>query len=1470
MQGRSDPDTKDPLLRNEYYESEFVFMQTRNALKRLALPLLCSAIMMWPLSRALAQNLLAQSSFEEETLRAWQINSLSGLDSGRDIKFAHSGAASYRISVPTNTPVGWYSLTQSLTKFDAASPYTMSAFVRTDGVKDGAGASISMNFYRADGNRISYADSREKLTSAKEWTRLETSLAIPDGTREVRAILTVNGHGTAWFDDVQLEKGSSATPYAPGPEMGSARSRIAILAGTYPADDCAPSNVSVLSKVLTDAGCQCVSIDAKQAADPAFLDPTRFDIFIVPTGNFFLAKAHEALVHYLHSGGALLTTGGYAFDRPLVDYAGKWMRPEDLPAGDQPATPLFAEGTAGWSQASNRTGSPHIESAKGPSGEPGVEISTDDLDLWDTGISPNVADKLSAGWSITRFWAKADARTSKLSVEWHEKDGARWKALINVGTDWRQYTLFPSDFSYWKDNSSVGRGGPGDMFHPENAKQMQVGLSYGLAPSGMPHSFCIAGVGVQVDAARDLRGKSRRINTRYAPIRDAMWPDPSQLGIFDAGYRLSQVSATRPSPAQDILSNFDLKAPLVGYSATAMTSTEGHGVGANRCRWTPLLACTDRFGRPRGEAGAIVRHYSGVFAGSSWAIFGVTNRDLFAEGAPALKQVLLPTVEELLRRFYLHDTESEYACYRQGEGVRFRTKVSNFGKASQSAAVRFVVTAEGATSPVAVLSQDVAVSPGVTRTIDLEWTPRSFASDYYALRAELVCGGKTIDHEDNAFVVWSPSVIAKGPRFGKAGSYFTINGRPKLVFGAQSFWCQEGNITARSPAAFARDFAQMHAMGLCWTRAFLPFNDESMNFSRNDLPRGNEVEKRINDMMVQLAQKNGIVLYDAINLNNTADPAVLARQEASIVQAAVRYRDVPGFAFDIDNEPALKGGDQAVKDLVAGPKSSGAWTDPLPRRFWKAVDDAQCRWASGNADAARSAAPQEMASIGWSQGWGNADTMKDPLLASLGLDFTDRHYYGDLPAMVAEVHDVDLRGLGKPLTMGECGAVDHPTFRELDPSGNGTDDEGFDNRFLYVTHVLPGIGGSLMSAWHFRDPMEGLFPCGQVHQDNVPKPTAAVYRACVLALERFEPRTVVPSVVLLSPDSGRQGGLRQRVTNAVHTATDLLTAAHVDFTELPDSCANRIPANVRAVFYPIPLDPSDAVLSALTQFARRGGVVYISGDLSYDANRQANRRDRLTSFAGVAFKAQRAPVAADGWPMNAVAAPALAGDAYPAIDISLAGASAKATAAGAPIVTRMPLGKGAVWFNADPIETMPVVTKPHIAVYRAVLADADVSTVSVTPDDPQVMAFHVAGVDSDAWFFYNGGPETDVSAGGYTLHLAPRQTGLVIAGKDGSVRVAEADGIVRQGSRTISKFGGHGFVVAQDDSDISRSRNLLVLPIEPGVIQLFRKTPISSAQVVEARGAAWQPLEAVKIQSRGSISSILVTLDQSREVICVH
>ena len=1435
-------------------------------------------------ARGASPNLLENSGFEFSSAKGHSADGWSAalppeVACAVDSAAFHSGLASQKLSAPDSVPVNWFTLSRSVTPLKPGATYTISAWIRTDSVRDGVGAYLSLNFFSAAGKRLAFFDSPSKATGTGEWRHITSSGTVPHDAGELKAILCLHGHGTAWFDDAQVEIGNAPTAYqpatsdllrrehdeaetrnaaawlAPLPPRPVGHGRIAVLAMNAPPSPTACiSDPATLAAALNAAGHAAFIVTPEQLANSRFLDPENIDLLVLPAGDAFPAHAHKAFIEYLRRGGTFLSTGGYAFDRPLVRTGDTWLNPDELPIPDAPLTALAAQGLPAWRPSSNRPGSPSLRTADGPQGLPAIELATAALTGWDTaGLAP--LGSLPTGWSVTRFWAKGDAQTSKLWIEWREADGSRWHKAAELTTAWREFRITAAHFTYWPDNPSVGRGGAEDHFRPAAAAGFSFGIASDIAEQNRPHTVWLAGLGVQSDPLESLRAPTPHINTRWAKIRDALWPEPEQLGVFDSAFPLRRVSATRPAKAQSIIPAFALQAPVDGYSATAMLGLNGHGFGPNRARWVPLLACADANGRPRGHAGAITHHFAGTFSGSSWACFGVTNQDLFAAGSPALSQVLVPTAESLLSRLYLHESDTAYACYRTGETVTLRTRVSDFGRDDHAAEVRFVVTPEGAAAPCATLTRPVSLKPGATLSVEATWPLPEKPSDFYRVSVELWENGTQVDVEEAAFVVWRPEVIARGAKFAKDGTRFLIDGRPQFLFGSQTYWGQNGAVTARSPLAFDRDYRQMRDFGLRWVRCFVPFTTEE--------------DKRISDAMVQLSQKAGLVFYHTPNLSNTADPEKLAEQRKTAHEIAERYRDVPGFAIDICNEPAFTADDPAlVKSFGKVARSEGAWDDPATTAFWWHMTLTQRAWASTNCAAIHAGAPQILASVGWSQGWGNAGkkaVMKDPVIASLDLAFTDRHYYGKPASFVAELKDLDLRGLGKPFILGEFGAKDHPTFKADDPWGMGDDDDSFDQRFSYQAHHAFGLGAALLSSWHWRDPMEGIFPCGITHQTGVPRPTALLYRAMALTFGTLKPLSVTPEVYVVLPDSGRQSGKRDAVVRAFHKASDLLVACRAGFGVMPDGSLDRLPREARALVYPVPFDPSDETLARLTRFVEAGGSLYVSGDLSYDAQRRPTKRARLQQLCGVEAVGEPRAIPLEVPPLlNAT------DTARPFLTVKPAGAEVLASCAGTPVLTRYRLGKGQVWFNADPVELDASPTN-GVATYLTFLKAAGITNLPDAPDPVGLHVFRVLGEGADAWVVsQTPGTSWNGPLGGFEVTLPEGGDGVLIVSHDGALRAAGCKGTVRSQGIERLRCSARAFVVAAGGGDLMSASGLLVLPMSAGEVRLARTTsPKAEAEAGELRNGAWHRLATLPVTCENGMLLLPVPAAYERDMIRV-
>ena len=379
--------------------------------------------------------------------------------------------------------------------------------------------------------------------------------------------------------------------------------------------------------------------------------------------------------------------------------------------------------------------------------------------------------------------------------------------------------------------------------------------------------------------------------------------------------------------------------------------------------------------------------------------------------------------------------------------------------------------------------------------------------------------------------------------------------------------------------------------------------------------------------------------------------------------------------------------------------------------------------------------------------------------------------------------------------------------------------------------------------------MEGIFPCGLVHQTGVPRPTALLYRAMALAFSRLRPAGTVPQVYLLLPDEARLGGRRGEVIRAFHRAAAILVSCRVDFAVLPDSVLGSLPASAKAIVYPMPVNPADAILDRLTAFAEAGGMLYLSGDIGYDAQRKATDGQRLRRFCGV----ERIGNASS--PLQPT-------------HIKLVGATAVSDNQGEPTATRYRRGKGEVWFAADPPEIAVSMKAAHRELYRSFLRAAGMPGIHVTPDDEDLRVFRVPGDDADALVLHNGGAAVEARGDEFRLQLAQGGGGFLLIGHDGTLRAIEAEGTVTRGNTPIARIQGHAFVIAMDDADLAQSGSLLVLPLAAGEIRLNRSLAAAGhAEVGETRDGQWRPLSSLPVKAEAGQWTISIPPEVRREMV---
>ncbi len=133
-----------------------------------------------------------------------------------DTSTAYLGQKSLKISQEQEDPTRsayYQSFDLSWETGQAPPSYTASAYVKTEDVADGNGASIFVTFFDDTDAEISTHNSRG-LYGTNDWKRISTTFTVPDNAASMRVYFGLSyANGDAWFDAMQLETGKTVNDY---------------------------------------------------------------------------------------------------------------------------------------------------------------------------------------------------------------------------------------------------------------------------------------------------------------------------------------------------------------------------------------------------------------------------------------------------------------------------------------------------------------------------------------------------------------------------------------------------------------------------------------------------------------------------------------------------------------------------------------------------------------------------------------------------------------------------------------------------------------------------------------------------------------------------------------------------------------------------------------------------------------------------------------------------------------------------------------------------------------------------------------------------------------------------------------------------------------------------------------------------------------------------------------------------------
>ncbi len=1376
--------------------------------------------------------------------------------------------------------------------------YTLSGWVKTQMIREKeelAGAYFAASQFEFQGRPTEFTVDGKQLpekrfgnfTGSMQWRRFsQTFTCLPSTTWFEVVVGIYRAEGTAWFSELTFVEGEEAADLGDVVDVSQAlqwaheeslknsvkyRSRnthaAAIFRDAIPVRGAA-SNPEQIAKVLGEMY-DVTFLAADQIADQSELNPLRFDLLVLPYGESFPLLARDSVERFLTEGGNLLSMGGYAFQSPLVRNGAGWQFYDDVvqhEAGPNLISALNPRG-AGWSiTGKNYTSTEMVQLPKlGPQEAIKIEIPRD---VWGRNAAWHY--ELPATGDGTQFFFQAWIRASDVKPA---PDGSAYIGIEQL--DDKGASIYgPSvileeirDSQNWHD---LGRL----IYLAPNCLTLRVSLGLKNATGTL--------WGTRISLEHRL--PTVRINTARGFPQDELQTNSRQIGMFDADFHLKRATTLRAAAGQCVVQDIgELKGSFQGYAATCV-------LGMNKSRRIPLLEALDQLGRKRGAAGALVHHIRGVYARGSWAFFGIENQDIFASGMQFGERTLRAVGHALISKCFLHACETEFASYRVGETVRVRVFISNYGRNPASLAVRCGITPVDTDRESFGETRRLKLAPGQTVVNEFEWHPVDFSDKQYRVMATLSLANSDsdIDRIETGFIIWKPETLQEGLPFKFEDNYFQVHGRSVFLQGTDDYLHtfidqDENQLTWYGDARGCRD-------------SCLDVYENLMGL-RGPMDRPTETWWRWVDAMLLGVQRAGGAFFPGMLVfaNTAVCNRDLADQKAYVRAFADRYKTVPGIMYYLNgdlelhdpNLPDLQklynqylrkkyGSDEALQKawMVTPPEApigqlairSGTddWRDVRTLDDFEFRTQVVRRWLNALHDSIREVDEQHPVTAEFYQIPTSGIDMPSALgqleLANFGYFNPPGEDYYRFP-QVCKFLDQSIRGKG--INVGEFGVKTHPAWRDSSDYLVSRSESYEQSYFLTIAHYAFALGVSKIQNWCWKYPSDLPFEWGINYSNElIPRDVRAFYRNSGLLFRRLRPRYENSEVLVLLAGNNRKGGKGIHVVDGEMNGIRLLLDQRLRFGTLADDFIDSLPENVKTIFYPLSYCPNDKIIKRLIDFVDQGGQLYLSGDLSYDSQRQRTRTDRLKDLCGLEFVTERFPNLDYGggalqtapkdsnWPSYLAA---------PGIVTRLVGATLLLEGKdGTPIVTEFKRGKGLVIFSADPIELHgdPRYHAYAHSFYRALLEKFHLAGERIGPEQASVHCFRVPSQDDreikvlvnydEAHTLRDAVVSTVV--GDVRLTLQPRFPGAIVSELGNGVQAVESSGDVIIANQLLIGGDLHFMAISFDKSSLLTTRRLLLLPMGEGEIRIpkSRRWHRPVVLVGEVAGSRWAQYESFR------------------------
>ncbi len=728
------------------------------------------------------------------------------------------------------------------------------------------------------------------------------------------------------------------------------------------------------------------------------------------------------------------------------------------------------------------------------------------------------------------------------------------------------------------------------------------------------------------------------LNGRSGVPSDTMGLAPDQVCLFDPTWRF------KASKLVNIDGTEWSDTAFGGFASCCLLGDNNPVYSKQQSQYVSLVKANNVQGYCADALG-VVQHFDGPFKGGVWAFTGLQTHDLFGEASP-FKSLIPQIVARFSDRICIQSVTTDKAIYTGGSTAAITAVVGQFSKPDTEASLKITVTTrEGVTLLNSVMTLPKDRQPQTT----LKWSVKlPINTDLVRIYCELIVNKQLVQElttgvcikqpvSPNAFAAkWKDNLLHKG-------------NRPVLAIGTN----QTGmvfNAGKENPWTWDHDLQKMADYGLSIMRVLHFFPQQNEKGERYTLEQGNPdwVMSKL-DALLQLCQRHGIVLLLSIHdwVDQDLSPSDLQLEYQFAKKIALRYKSVPGFMIDVQNEPAISLHDDKSADVK--PHVTKGWNEYLSMRY--RTDTAiKSVWITTPPEASIGQIPYRRGSGRWEDmrshdaenyrnlmmtTWGEINTKgikeADPnrlvligflqeligcnkLQAVKPVDIANMHSYTDLDTFSADIRMFDRRFTGKGLTVGEFGSITDHNIRTYGQFSDKMELEYYLTRLCY----LFGSGGTFICNWSWKEIEEAVFPWGLIRQNiGVPKSMAGIYRNMALLVRSVKPLAKLPKVWLMIPLDNLCGGEQETYARIIYQQAWQLMEAGIPFCTVDDQHLSQAKEQPDVIIYPCPMVISDPVMAYLQSFMQRGGRLFTSADMAYDSNRQRTQSKRMQQLCGV-------------------------------------------------------------------------------------------------------------------------------------------------------------------------------------------------------------------------------------------------------------